>query len=337
MATGLVIGKFYPPHQGHKSVIDTAINTVNRVYVIVCERDGDKPSGSLRAKWIEEWYKDNKNVHVILIKNVYDDNDTELWASLCKTWLGFTPDYVFTSEFYGEPFAKCLGCKHVSVDLYRRKIPISGTMIRNNPSKYLDYLEPNVKAFYVPRIVLVGAESTGKTTLAKRLTEHYKGRTIWVPEYARILCEEKLKDNFNSNSVPTFHWTTEEFIEIANGQKRTELEAAMKDGVEIVICDTDVFAASIWHERYLGFVSDKIEEMAKDYENEVHRQIYLLTDNNVPFVQDGYRDGENIRDWMFSRFLEKLTSENKKFDLLIGSYDDRFNQALKAIDSVLKN
>lgn len=183
------------------------------------------------------------------------------------------------------------------------------------------------------RIILVGAESTGKTTLAKRLIQKYQ--IPWIPEFLRLFCEDKIKNTFDEKTVPVFNWTTEEFIYIAENQKRIEIEEAKKNN--LIICDTDLFAVSVWHERYLGFVSNTIEEMAKKYESQVYKQIYLLTDNNVPFVQDGYRDGEHIRDWMFNRFLNKLQSENKTFYVLTGSYDERYEQAVKIIDDLISS
>jgi NadR type nicotinamide-nucleotide adenylyltransferase len=334
MTTGLIIGKFYPPHKGHKLLIDTAIDRVNKVYVIVCEKDGQVPSGSLRIGWIKEWYGSD-NIDIQLYHYVHDNDDPKLWADECKKLLNFIPNFVFTSELYGNSFAEYLGSKHVLIDLYREKIPISGTVTRNNPLKYLNYLEPNVRKYYIPRVVLVGAESTGKTTLAKKIMEKYPEKAKWVPEYMRILCEKKLKNNFDPDMTPIFIWTTDELIETAQGQIESEVFTAMQDNIEFIICDTDVFAVSIWHERYIGYVSDEIEKMTKEYEKEVYQQIYLLTDNSVPFIQDGYRDGEHIRDWMFNKFFEKLKSENKKFHLLTGSYDDRFKKAQEIIDKLI--
>jgi NadR type nicotinamide-nucleotide adenylyltransferase len=70
------------------------------------------------------------------------------------------------------------------VDRARAAVPVSGTLIRSDPLAYLEFLEPCVRAYFVRRVVLIGAESTGKTTLAQQLAERFN--TTWVPEYGRV-------------------------------------------------------------------------------------------------------------------------------------------------------
>jgi HTH-type transcriptional regulator, transcriptional repressor of NAD biosynthesis genes len=82
----------------------------------------------------------------------------------------------------------------------------------------LNNLEANVRSYYIPRIILVGAESTGKTTLAKRLVDNYSRISVWVPEYLKIWCEDKIKNVHDPNSIPLFDWTTSDFLQIALDQ-----------------------------------------------------------------------------------------------------------------------
>src|SRR5262249_45665145 len=98
---------------------------------------------------------------------------------------------------------------------------------------------------------------------------------------------------------------------------------------KVLICDTDAFATSIWHRRYIGEPSRKVEEIAAK-----HRRpdLYLLADVNTPFVQDGTRDGENIREWMHETFIQELSNQNRPFQLLSGSWDERQKQAVTYID-----
>lgn len=84
-------------------------------------------------------------------------------------------------------------CEHILVDRDREAVPISGTLVRSNPLGCWDFLEPPVRAWYAKRICLVGAESTGKTTLAQMLAERYQ--TVWVPEYGREYSERKLAED----------------------------------------------------------------------------------------------------------------------------------------------
>lgn len=318
---GLVVGKFYPPHRGHKHLIDFARARVDELWVIVCGKPEHDPSGELRARWLREIHPD---VNVLLIDDRLDADDSQLWAENSIRWLGFVPDCVFTSEDYGEPFARYLGCRHVSVDRSRLAVPVSGTAVRKDPLACWEFLEPPVRGFYARRVCLVGAESTGKTTLARALAEHY--RTTWVAEYGREYSEHKLAGDGNNE------WRPEEFAHIAATQCEREDEAA-RQANKVLICDTDAFATSIWHLRYMGVRSTAVAAIVA-----AHRRpdLYLVPDVDTPFVQDGTRDGELIREWMHEAFIDALNGDGREFRLLTGSFDERFEKAVGHIDRVLK-
>jgi len=221
---GVVVGKFFPPHRGHKHLIDVACSQVERLLVIVCAKPSDTIPGDLRAAWIREIHP---GVDVMCIDDVYDPDDSAVWAANTIRWLGRAPDVAFTSEDYGPRWAGLMGSAHVMVDRARSTIPCRGSEIRARPLAHLDVVEPCVRAFLVPRIVVLGAESTGTTTLAKALAARY--RTSWVPEYGREYCET-LADLF------THDWRTEEFVAIAREQIRREDHAARKAG-PVLICE----------------------------------------------------------------------------------------------------
>ncbi|MDO8523327.1 MAG: AAA family ATPase [bacterium] len=325
--TGLVIGKFYPPHKGHKFLIDTALKNSEKVFVIVCYKNDESIPGELRAKWIREIHPE---AEVLLVDDDLTGKLThsspeeisKAWAEYTVQILGFSPDAVYTSEEYGARYAKFMGAKHVLADKERVKVPISATKIRKNPLLYWEYLLPPVRAYFTKRITVVGAESTGTTTMAKALAEHYK--TSWVPEYGRTYWEGKL------NSPEASIWRTGEFIHIADMQNKMEDDLA-RTANKILICDTDSFATTLWHERYMKFLSPEVEKLSSNRKYD----LYLLTDIDIPFVQDGTRDGENIRAGMHQRFIAELKKNKKPFVLLSGSHEARLEKAAKECDKVL--
>ena len=316
---GLVIGKFYPPHHGHKYLIETAESQTDELWVIVCGKPEEIPSADVRAAWLREIHP---QANVLVIEDNYDQDDSKLWAELTLDWLGFTPEAVFTSEDYGKHYASYLGCQHVEVDKARQAFPISGTEVRSNPFDCWQYLEPPVKAYYAKRICIVGAESTGKTTLAQILAEYYQ--TSWVEEYGREYSERKLAEDGHYN------WHSQEFTHIASVQCELE-NARARDANRVLICDTDAFATGIWHSRYIGTTSPEVEEIAAKHR---YPDLYLLADVNTPFVQDGTRDGENIREWMHDIFIQELKRQNRPFQLLSGMWDERLKQAIAYIDAL---
>jgi NadR type nicotinamide-nucleotide adenylyltransferase len=169
----LIIGKFYPPHQGHNYLIETALNNCHKLAIIVCQRPEERPSGDIRLEYIKEIHGKSKSFHSIqLIDDIYDQDDSDLWAKLCINWLkpvfkGKKPliQAVFTSEKYGDPFcfylSKYMGknVKHQVVDIERIKVPISGTRIRKEPLKYLNFMHRIVRNFYIKRVVLIGIDN----------------------------------------------------------------------------------------------------------------------------------------------------------------------------------
>jgi NadR type nicotinamide-nucleotide adenylyltransferase len=311
---GLVIGKFYPPHRGHKLLIDTALQQSERVVVIVCERPTDTIPGELRKRWLEEIHP---AAEVMLIDDRYDENDSRIWAENTQRWLGRAPDAVFTSEDYGDRYAALMGSKHVQVDRARARVTISGTAIRKDPFANWEYLEPTVRGWFAKRVCVLGAESTGTTTLAKALAEQLQ--TPWVQEYGREYSEWKLTANDPA-------WQSEEFATVAREQARRE-DSAAREANRVLICDTNAFATVLWHRRYMGSHSPQVESVAR----QGRCDLYLLTGDEIPFVQDGLRDGEHIRHEMHCWFEEALAGERVPWQVLRGSHEERLRSGLALI------
>jgi HTH-type transcriptional repressor of NAD biosynthesis genes len=323
--TNLVIGKFYPFHNGHKFLVDSALINADKLYIIVCDKPDENPSGKLRVEWIKNIYKNDSRVDVRTINydDTYDNDDSNLWATLTREAIGNDQiTNVFTSENYGIPYSKLLNANHVMVDLKRKINKISGTMIRLNPLAYYNYLPPVVRPFYNKKIVFVGAESCGKTTMCEKVANYYK--TNWVKEYGRELTEQK----YTSNDTI---WTTNDFINIAEKQIKMENEANIGAN-KFLFCDTDSFATSIWHNRYIGSYSDDVDAF---YLNQMTpADLYILMDCNVPFVQDGFRDGEHIRTVMQNEFISKLNSYKFPYIIINGeSWETKFNDIITYIDN----
>ena len=322
MKTGLVVGKFYPPHRGHKLVIEAALAAVDWLDVLVCVKPEQSISGPLRVQWLQELHP---TAHVRAVEDPGKDDDSEFWAKYTLEILGKAPDVVFTSEDYGDAYARHLGCRHVMIDRYRLRVPASARAIRAAPLRNWDYLEPCVRAYFAKRISVVGAESTGKTTLARELAGHYA--TVWVPEYGREYC---LKLRAAGVDLWKYKWGSSEFAEIAQRQQENEDRLA-RDANRILICDTDVLATGVWHERYFGNSSHEVDAMAAGHPHD----LYLLTDCDLPFVQDGLRDGETIREWMTLRLEQVLMNHRLNWMKISGTGRQRLETAVSAIDELL--
>jgi NadR type nicotinamide-nucleotide adenylyltransferase len=343
---GLVVGKFYPPHAGHHHLIDTAAATCDRVTVVVAASTVENIPLALRTAWLREVHP---QPHVDIVPVVddheidYDSNDAwQVHVAAFRSGLSDAVDVVFSSEAYGPELARRLSAGHVAVDPPRERFPVSGSAVRDDPIANWQWLAAPVRGHFARRIVAVGAESTGTTTLARALAAHYAARDgVWtstrcVPEYGRTYTEEKLAAARRAANDPSLWldgitWTPVDFTLIAERHLALE-DAAARAGSPLLVCDTDAFATALWYERYLG---EPAPETFHQHNGRHH--LWILTDpSGVPFEQDGLRDGESIRHHMAARFQEELERRNLPHITVTGSPERRLATAVSAVESVLE-
>ena len=195
--------------------------------------------------------------------------------------------------------------------------------MRQDPYAHWEFLEPPVRGWFAKRVCVLGAESTGTTTLAQGLAEQL--HTAWVEEYGREYSEVKLAKNDPE-------WRTDEFTRIAEEQTRRE-EAAARRADRVLICDTNAFATILWHRRYMGSHSPAVQEIAR----RGRCDLYLLTGDDIPFVQDGLRDGEHIRHQMHGWFEEALAAQATPWRVLRGSHRKRMREGVRLIRSLFRD
>jgi HTH-type transcriptional regulator, transcriptional repressor of NAD biosynthesis genes len=324
---GLVIGKFHPFHRGHSHLISTAEARCDRVTAIVCGHGSDAVLPEQRGRWIRTVHP---AVDVLVIdQDVVDlaDDDSEGWAKATVQALnGRRPDAVFTSEDYGDAYAGFLGCEHVLVDRDRSVVPISGSEIRANPLAHLGFLDPVVRARYVLRVCLLGAESTGKTTLAAALAEAYT--TVWVPEYGHFYQALARED-------PNGEWSSDEFVKIARMQRWLE-DFQATQARRVLFCDTDIFTTGLWHEEFVGTpLPEEVDRLtiASKYD------LFVLCGDDIPFRQDAYflREDGPRRRWMQQRYSERLETGSTPWVSVSGPLGARIHQASQAVDRLLES
>ena len=351
-AHGLIIGKFYPPHAGHHLLIRTAAAVSDRVTVLVCASDVETIPLDERVAWLREAHADDVGVTVVgaVDNHPIDYDDPAVWDLHVQVFAhaiaGVTTDpvtAVFTSEPYGSELARRFGAVAVTVDPARMLLPISGTAVRADPVATWDQLAEPTRRWFARRVVVIGAESTGTTTVSLAIVEALRrrggahGLTRWVPEHGRDFTVDKLAVDgalaaIAGTAPPTMDglvWRTDEFVDIARRQNDLEDRAAALGG-PVLVCDTDAFATGIWHERYEGSAAPEVDALGR------HHPLYLLTHHDgVPFEQDGIRDGEHIREWMTDRFIEALAATGRRTVVLTGSLEQRVAAGLNAIDELL--
>jgi len=324
MTHGVVVGKFYPPHRGHRHLIDVAVSQSDRVTVLVVDGRDEDPPAETRAAWLRELHPD---AAVMVTRDIERDEDSVAWARATREAVGGqTIDRVFNSEPYGTAWAAAIseqqGSDCESVFVGRGLVQISGTQVRSDPARSWDYIDAPVRAHYVKRVSIVGAESTGSTTLARSLAAAYD--TIWVPEYGRDYTVEKFTIGTGDR------WLPSDFLRIALEQSALEDRMAREAPVAIMFCDTDSLATALWEEVYLGSSSDAVWRTVDAHG--APYALYLLTDHvGVPWEQDGLRLGDETRAAMTARFEEVLSARGLPWLKVSGTRSARLSRAVDAI------
>lgn len=328
MTHALVLGKFYPLHAGHQALIRAAQRAADRVTVLVIGSVRETVPVDVRRRWVCE---EHPQVRVVAGTDEAEiDFDSEaawqhhvtVMRSLLERVEEPVVDLVVTSDSYGAELARRFGARWLQVDPDRSLTPVSGTAVRADPARYWWALPPSVRATLTRRVVVLGAESTGSTTLAGDLAAHYD--VPWVPEFGREWSERR-------PGGLTAPWHSAEFDLVAAVHARVEDVAARRTASPLLVCDTDALATTVWHERYVGTVSPTVVAAAAARRPD----LYLLTGDDIPFVQDGLRDGEHLRHAMQGRFREVLADQPVPWVEVHGNPEERLDAAITQVDALL--
>jgi len=175
----------------------------------------------------------------------------------------------------------------------------------------------------VKKIVIIGPESTGKSTLCEQLARHYD--TLWCPEYAR---EYLLANGTN--------YTYQNLLTIAKGQLALEdrYTALMNERQRVLFIDTDMYVMKVWCEFVFGkchrFILDQIVERKYDG--------YLLCDTDLPWVKDELREYPDLasRRRLFHIYHDCLINQPVPWFRIYGNDEERQQEAIAAVDGLLK-
>ncbi len=186
----------------------------------------------------------------------------------------------------------------------------------------------------VKKIVIVGPESTGKSTLCEQLAAHYN--TVWVKEYAR---EDLLKNGTD--------YTFENLLDIAKGQVAGEELAVDRwplaesgsnqqrttNNDQPVFIDTDMYVMKVWCE----FVFDKCHHWILNQIVERKYDLYLLCNVDLPWVKDELREYPDLenRQKLYHYYKDIMVNQDVPWIDISGTYEERLQKAITAVDNLL--
>ncbi len=325
MRKGFVFGKFMPFHKGHEAMIRFALSDCDTLSVLICCSDKETLPAAVRQSWVADTFRDEPRVQVLVYQ--YDErslpNTSETSASVSAIWAEqfkvLFPDHTIlvTSEPYGALVADHMGITHIPFDMQKGQYPVSATKIRANLPDTWKYLPDSVKTSLVTKVVVLGTESTGKTTLTGKLADHFNCNAVM--EAGRDIIADSndfgIKDLY---LIATEHASRIDKMSVGESP--------------LMIIDTDIHITLSYGEYAFGTVLD----IAPAIYDSNKADLYLYLNNDAPYVQDGTRLGEEERnqlDLSHRRILEKYGITHEE---IRGNWEERFEQAVVLIEQLMQ-
>lgn len=311
---GLILMTALPPTKGHRHLVDFAVEYMKaldhgdwELHVIVNSRPNEPIRGMDRYAAIRDTFRDQKEVFVHL-HNVNMPQEPadhpEFWAIWRRLMIDklapYTDavEYVFASEEYGDDLAKELNATFVPCDIYREINKVHATKVRDDLLHRFDSLLPAIQPLFRKTITIFGPESTGKTTMAKALSEYINGDL--VPEWARGYLELK--------SVGA-EVTAGKMVNIARAQCASQEAVAARSEKPFIIRDTDLYSTLgyhlIWNETAPHEVYWRADKQRAD--------LYIVMNDGIPFTHDPLRYGGDKRESQSRFWLDLLARSACKF------------------------
>lgn len=334
---GLIIGKFLPLHNGHLFFINKSATQVDKLYVIVdehpvsdkqkCIEAGMKyPNLLTRTKWLTSVYKDTPHIEIVGMSEEgirpYP-NGWKDWSERVVKTIGEKFTHIFTSDQeykdgYTEHFP---WAEQVFYDQERRETNgLSATRVRNDLLGNWHNMPSVVRKFFTKKIVVVGGESTGKTTLVKAMSKVFA--TSWSEEYGRTFCEKELGAWYDKNQMILTNKKDYETIVINQSIQNDE---AIRTANKFTIIDTDAIYTQNFYELQFGEKNDLVEEFIKKQRREF---IYIYLSDEVPFVQDNFRVKKNrdkVKDY-YKQYINEFD-----YEIYGETYLERFDKMFEIL------
>lgn len=193
----------------------------------------------------------------------------------------------------------------------------------------------------IKKVVIIGPESTGKSTLCSQLAVHYN--SLWCPEFAR----QYLLDNGTNYSFDDLATIAKGQLELENKyeiqitkyEHQNNIQQTLNDkqipNSQFLFLDTDMYVMKVWCEFVFGkchqFILDEIQTRKYD--------LYLLCNIDLPWVKDELREypDEKPRQELFAIYQNILSNQTTPWHLISGTNEERLQNAIKAINDTFKS
>lgn len=319
---GFVFGKFYPLHLGHIAMIRFAAAQAKKLFVVVCCSDKEIIPVTVRLKWLQDELSDNQNIVIMGYEykeselpntSVSDVTVSTIWADVFKRLMP-NVELLVTSEDYGQYVADAMGITHLPFDPARNQFPVSASLLREDIINNWHFLPVSVQSSLQKVIVISGTESTGKTTLAKHLSEQFP--STLVEEVGRKLIPDS--NNF----------AMDDLYKVAHAHAASISNAKQKNKPFVVV-DTDIYIT----QSYAQFVFNQQMNLPSEIYHLNNADLRLYLDASAPYIQDGTRMDKESRNHLDQSHRFLLDQYAKPYCEITGEdWDCRTGQAIGMVE-----
>ncbi|MBR4514250.1 MAG: AAA family ATPase [Lachnospiraceae bacterium] len=328
---GMYGGSFNPLHLGHLECIIKAAGLCEELYIVIAYRENetDVPV-RVKIRWIYQLTKHIGNVKLICLKDralEKKDYTEELWGEDCKevkARIGKPIDVVFCGSDYDKDsfWNKCY--EEADFVVFPRN-EYNSTDIRNDVFGHWDWMPQVVRSYFTKKVLLIGGESAGKSTLTVNLANYFN--TVYLEEVGRDLSELSGTD---------VYMLSEDFTRILVEHKAKEMRLIEKSN-KVFFEDTDCLVTHF----FLDFLEDegaqKNGKLADAIAELNSYDLILFLEPDVEWVQDGDRseiiaaDRKKYSDMLKEYYLK----HGFNFKVISGDYNERFDRAVELVRELI--
>ncbi len=329
---GMYGGSFNPLHLGHVRCMISAANQCDKLIVVISHGvNRGEIDIRQRYRWVYETVKHFPHVRIFVLE---DDAPTkaayteETWyadAEKVKAFAGEPITAVFFGDDY-QPDSMWAKCYPEAETVIMPRNGISSTAIRKAPLACWDMMPDYVRPYYVKKVLLIGTESTGKSTLAISLAKHYN--TVYLEEVGR---------DISARSGTDMWMLPQDFTDILLQHKVKQIEMINRAN-RVFFEDTNCLTTLFYVDFLDGEEKEKNRALAEAVSGLNEYDLVLLLGPDVAFVQDGDRSEEIAADrGRFTALLRKMCEEHGlKVEELNGEYEQRYRKAVELVDHLLE-
>lgn len=324
---GFILGKFYPLHIGHLSLIEFGLEqikngTIDKLIVLVDNHHSYKISLKDRVSCLKEEFPliEVRGIEEFTLQEPHESpNFWNYWNKIIKENIPEKISLIIGSMPYIKTLANNLGIKYLLFDEYRDGINFSATQFRNEPKENWSFLSPSSKKLLCKKIAILGAESSGKSTLCKNLSNHYQ--TNYTPEFARTFIENRGRK-----------LSKEDFLEVQK-QHYSHHQSLIKFSNYTHFLDTEAITTRLW---FNWFYPEHNDEFLNEYIHKQKIDLFIIIHPIDKWEKDFVRYQESYKERLkfFYKIKKYLFKHNKKFIVVkVKDFSELLGETIKQIEN----